>query len=219
MKAKLLIVVLCTAAVGLLCQARAGLVLSNLDQPWIGNTYVGLGDWYATSFTTGPGSGVWNLEYIRQRMWIAPGEVWALDLYGGQVDYVGDYIGRLLQQGAGGRDGPVYESNPSLYAYLFGSYDSYLLQPNSTYWLVTKPMQATTGVLQWVNEVQYQVQSPGWSFGPMGLYSDNEGRSWSPLSQWQRTELNLGLVPEPQTMAMLAGLGLLGFALLRRRLA
>lgn len=212
MKAKTLIVVLCAAAAGLLCQARAGVVLSNLDQPWDANQPVHAGDWFGDSFTTGPGPGMWILESVRQRMWIESSEWWGVDLYQGTIDSIGPYIGRLNQQEPGGQSGDFHP-------YLFGSTESYLLQPNSTYWLITKPLQATVGNALWVNSPIYQVQESGWSFGPVSLFSDDGGLNWSPFSKVQRTELSVQLVPEPQTMAMLAGLGLLGFALLRRRLA
>lgn len=91
--------------------------------------------------------------------------------------------------------------------------------PNTTYWVVVGATGLQTG--SWLGSSPAGTYSLGLGASFVGTFpSGSGGGSWSyPFPAGGNPGLEVNAVPEPQEYAMLAGLGLVAFALWRRTMA
>jgi PEP-CTERM motif len=187
--------------------AEAVTYLSNTGVPNEGGYGIGT-SWLAQSFQTGTNSGGYSLNSITLVMGGTIGSPtgFALAVYSNS----GGNPNAILEVLAGNNDPQVYDG---LYSYIS---PNLLLQPTSTYWLVTS---AITGYYVWSStHLQNYASTDGWYIDTIG-YSwavyDPARRTWAanPASTYgtMKFVLDATPVPEPGSGALVAlGLTCLG---------
>lgn len=194
----------------------AAVLVSNLDAPPspFSAPSVSAGAYYAMSFTTGPGPG-WDLASITLRMTsqgAAPGDLDVSLNADSGLGRPGNFL-RVL-------DTAVAPGLPADYDFLPSS--PITLSANTTYWIRASGdgpggVGGAYGWLQ-VNDAS-QGGLAGWSIADHPTASLDQGASWFTIGVTPplTLEVNGTAVPEPLEAAGMAGLGLLGFAVWRRR--
>jgi hypothetical protein len=193
------------ALLALTIPAQASLLIGNLalDTQSTANAAYSATVWRAVGFTVGSSST--TLTDIGFELTATGGNPVVL-LFNDSTGNPGSVLDTLSVSGSG----TAWTATPSA--------TTYPLAASTAYWVVVEGTASVSGNWYYSSTDTYTLNN-GTTFG--GTRVKNGANSWGlssgGLGPNQYAGMNVNVVPEPHQYAMLAGLGLIGFAALRRK--